>query len=376
MILIDLFDTDVINTLVPAFSLKPDKEYIVVDKRSRTTRLFKNIVKTIQKRVGTEIIVVEVNADNVDDIDHKLREEVVLGKDKDVYLDLAGGRELLSACGYRYASEKSITPLYIDFKRERLFSVKDNREICPIAHLRIADYLEAIGAKKLKSLHRAPKQEDRARILEMSEIIFRKEESWNKLSRRIAVSTKNYKDHMRFNKSLSFSRDERRLLEDFIRLGFIKASNKTYEYTDEFSRQCLTVYGSWLEMYIYYKAAQLYPEAALGIVIDWIAEDNVDSQDNEIDVLFMKKSVPVFVSCKMRKPCAADVNEVLTLARRFGGRRAKGIIATTFDVERAKNESTGIYKRIRMLNCGYIEIKDFQEKTDAQVFNRALQMTE
>lgn len=376
MILIDLFDTDVINTLVPVFSLRPDKEYIIVDKKNRTTRLFKNIIKAIRKRVGTEITVVTVNANDVKDISYKLRNEITLGKDPEVYLDLAGGRELLSACGYQYALENSITPLYIDFKKERLYSVTDHREICPITHLRIEDYLDAIGAKRLTSYHNAPKPEDRTRILEMAEIIFGKLDSWNVLCSRIMNSTKQSKDHMSFNKNLSYSRNERKLLADFIRLGFIIENRKSYKFADEFAKQCLTVFGTWLEMYIYYKAVGLYPEATMGIVIDWVVEDNVDSHDNEIDVLFIKKSVPVFVSCKMRKPSASDVNEVLALARRFGGRRAKGIIATTFDVEQTKDLLNSIYKRLRMLNCGYIEAKDFQEKTDVQVFNQALQMTD
>ena len=376
MILIDLFDTDVVNTLVPAFSLKPDLEYMVVDKRHRSMRLFQSIVKTIQNRIGTKIVIVEVDAKRVDDIDRKLRELIDLKQDEQVYLDLAGGRELLTACGFRYAMERSVTPIYMDFKKDRLYSVLDNSEVGPIVPLTIEDYLEAIGAKRLASLHSTPNPKNFDRIVEMAEILFAHEAAWDKLCKRIATSTKHFAGPMQFRKDLKFSGEERKLLEHFLKLGFLKENEQAYLHVNEQFKSYLTTYGSWLEMYVYIKASALFPEAAMSVVIDWIADDNDDAHDNEIDVLFMKKSVPVFVSCKMTRPTADDVNEVLTLARRFGGRRAKAIIATTFDVESVQDQSTGIYKRMRKLNCGYIETKDFRKKPDREVFNKALQMSD
>ena len=51
-------------------------------------------------------------------------------------------------------------------------------------------------------------------------------------------------------------------------------------------------------------------------------------QENEIDVIFMDESMPVFVSCKLTDASTPALNELLIAKRRLGGWFSKSIIAT------------------------------------------------
>lgn len=119
----------------------------------------------------------------------------------------------------------------------------------------------------------------------------------------------------------------------FINYGYVeKISHGQYKFKNNKAKEYMTIFGVWLEMYIYIKNFSFFEEAYLGYIIDWNNSDADDTIDNEIDVLVLKKSIPIFILCKMRKPDAMDVYEVGYLADRMDGPKAKEIIATTYKV--------------------------------------------
>lgn len=63
----------------------------------------------------------------------------------------------------------------------------------------------------------------------------------------------------------------------------------------------------------YIKCQCCFDESHLGYIIDWDSSDEKDTVDNEIDVVVMEKSIPIFMSCKIRKPEATDAFEVVHL---------------------------------------------------------------
>ena len=117
-------------------------------------------------------------------------------------------------------------------------------------------------------------------------------------------------------------------------------------------------------------------EAELGVVVDWYESDNVDTQDNEIDVVVMRRSIPIFISCKMRKPVSGDLYEVGFVASRLGGSRAKAVLATTYPVKELGVSPKRMYQRMKKLRVGLIEADNFSRLPAADVLNQAIQMTE
>lgn len=78
-------------------------------------------------------------------------------------------------------------------------------------------------------------------------------------------------------------------------------------------RQYCTGYGVWLELYVYIAAKKsgVFDDVKLGTMIDWNAYDGVVVAGNEIDVILMEQSLPVFISCKLRSADTAALNELL-----------------------------------------------------------------
>ncbi len=397
MIQIDFFDKDIVSTLLPISTTRPDRVIFLIDKNNITGRDSENVTRAIKEMLPeTEVEFEPVTVDDLADIYNKLR-KVIDGIDDldDVCIDLTGGTELMSACGYRISKEFDILAIYVDVRREHVINAETGEVISPVKHINLESCLTAIGAKRLKDSHDLPSPDEFERILAMSELIFSNVMAWQDLCQYIANTTSTNSDHMRLrlpdvDKIGRRHSAIKRLVEAFIEHGFWSriSSGKDdgssgnggikgeYQFSNKKSRSYMTTYGTWLELYIYIKALDVFDEAALGVVIDWYEGDNIDTQDNEIDVVAMRRSIPIFISCKMRKPVSGDLYEVGFVASRFGGSRAKALLATTYPVKEMGVSPKRMYQRMKKLKVGLIEADRFESLPPADVFNQAIQMTE
>ena len=116
-------------------------------------------------------------------------------------------------------------------------------------------------------------------------------------------------------------------------------------------------YGVWLELYVYVAAASsgAFEDVKLGTMIDWNVYDGLKIGGNEIDVMLMEDSLPVFISCKLKDADTAALNELLIAKKRLGGWFSKGIIVT---FSREKQEGTGTYQRCKMLGLEMLDERD------------------
>ena len=126
-------------------------------------------------------------------------------------------------------------------------------------------------------------------------------------------------------------------------------------FKNEQVKRCLTVSGQILELAVASKmiglrdkeGLPLYHDVRVGVVIDWDRPEAADLYRtvNEIDVMAMRGSIPVFISCKNG---FFDVNELYklnTVAGRFGHKYAKKVLVST---ELDKLGQRGEYIRARM----------------------------
>lgn len=155
---------------------------------------------------------------------------------------------------------------------------------------------------------------------------------------------------------------DREILKEFQRLGFLKNlimddnSVKFSFCTLEDRHYCIS-YGVWLELYVYIAAAStaMFDDVKLGTMIDWNAYDGVTIAGNEIDVILMDHSLPVFISCKLRDADTAALNELLIAKKRLGGWFSKGVIVA---FGREKKEGTGTFSRAKELGLEMLDARD------------------
>lgn len=381
VIQIDFFDKDVVGTLVPIFSLNPDKIYFFTDRREMVGMDIKYMTNAIKRRLpNTFVDFISVDIDDMDDIYGKLTTIAKKDQDEIAYVDLTGGTELMSICGYRVSEEFGFTPIYLDTKRRRLNNAITGELVAEAVSIDLTDFFNAIGAKQLSPSHDMPKEEEFDRILSMSEILFDDVEAWQVLYQHLstAAKTANQKLQVRVRPNGKLGTNAvRRIMREFEAHGFWEAEDDDiYRYGNIRYMHYMTTFGIWLEMYIYIKALDFFDEAALGVVVDWRAADDLDTEDNEIDVLGIKRSVPVLISCKMRKLASGDLYEAGYIAKRLSESGTKSVIATTYPVKEEGSQPKRMYQRMKKLRIGLIETRSFKEKTPAEIFNQAMQMGE
>lgn len=121
----------------------------------------------------------------------------------------------------------------------------------------------------------------------------------------------------------------------------------TFTYKNEVVAHCLRDTGIWLELFSYFEALAScsFDDIRLCGVIDWnTGEAGAPTTSNEIDLILTRGTASYFVSCKTGSVSADTLNEIYTMAHRFGGEMPHPVIVTAHDFARL---SPGLDKRAR-----------------------------
>ena len=120
------------------------------------------------------------------------------------------------------------------------------------------------------------------------------------------------------------------------------------------------------------KGNKIYCDALCGVVIDWDGEihtgrESVRDTENEIDGLFVKGMVPVFVSCKNGDVDEDELYKLDCVANKFGIKYAKKILVVT-DLQ--KNYNATLRFRNRARKMGIMVVDSVHKMTPAQISKR------
>lgn len=376
MIQIQFLDKNVVGALVPAFSMKPERVVFLYDTRVISENVMREIRETLTDRMPQVKVQYEsTNMLSFDKIRETLDKIIKSYENKEIQIDITGGSEIMVACGLMVAKEYSFVASYVDFYSETVRNAMTMERMAKIIHVSLSDYLTALGGKLLSTSRYTPQEKEYERILSMANIIFSNEKKWDKF---FAHITHGYSARgvMEFSlDSKQEDKDCRFILEAFIERGYAKKIGEDrYRFASEIDKEYMTVSGIWLELYVYIQAKKCYDEVYMGVDIDWNKRDICESRDNEIDVVVMEKSQPIFISCKMRPVEKEHVYEIYAMSKRLAGCYGRSLIATTSDIRSGKNERNSIYLRMAKMKVGLIEAKDFIKKNASDVFANALRM--
>ncbi len=365
------------HMLVPVFSLTPAKVIMIYDKRQyRQSRLeyFEKAMKRRLPRLTCDYI--NINLHHVGDI-QALMESISAEENGDnIYINLTGASELMSAAGFYVGRLKNMTAVYLNRKDRSIIRVEDLSILAKAAELTLDEYLECLGARQLNNSHMMPKKEMHKSILRMADFTFSHLNEWHALQLYVAVNTSTHGNDL-YIPNVCVYKDRRYnvepLIREFVYNRFLsKNHDGSYRFTSPQAKSYMGIFGIWLELYVYLNLSRHYKDVHFGVVIDWMKQDGRETVDNEIDVVVMRHSEPVLISCKMRKPDPDDVYEIKSLAYTLGGPIGKGVIATTFPVRSTYDNPHDIGVRMEMMNVGLIEVSDFKEKDPEKVLKEAI----
>ena len=178
-------------------------------------------------------------------------------------------------------------------------------------------------------------------------------------------------EDMVFHRDIVEALYDSKLLTDY----FYDENELRLTYKNPQVKRCLTKAGQALEMIVYLAALQakdeqgpVYHDVLNGVCIDW---DGVISQEqgtydtrNEIDVMMMHGSVPVFVSCKNGFVKIDELYKLSAVAEQFGGCYAKKVlVASALDTLGNHAE----YIRNRAADMGIRLIDDVQTMDEQEL---------
>ena len=372
-ILIDFFSSNPLTNVLEYKSLEPDFIYLLINEKDpgniRAEHLRETVISWGRKVTFSITRIKEHRLSEIEEIIKEIIENE-LRFDNTIYIDLTGGDALMIAAGFRVSEQyerSRVIPVILDPKSRSLTSVIDERNICSLKDLSLDDYFMARGAKRFKNDTYRPLKKDHEDIIALGEHIFRMPKEWNKLNRMINHTAVNdsldfeLPDSISVNgENISFSDSMQFLTDKFKEAGFISSlGNRRYRFRDKHVRSYMSKYGNWLEMYIFIKALEIFDDAYLSVEIDWDSAD-IDHTDNEIDVIAISNSVPVFISCKMRDISNYDVYEIGHIADRLN---ARAVIATTSVIDPSSSKGKSLYSKLKSMDVGLITTEDLLDPT-------------
>ena len=378
-LLIEFYDKDVLKNIVAPLTLRPKKVIYFYDRGMQDMVVFSALKKCLTRNIpGIQLEQYPVDISSMDKISRKLTRVIESHKGADCALDLTGGSELMLLAGYQAGTKLGLPLLHTDLMDKSITDLSDDSVVAKIAPLTLEDFIDAKGACFIGESHRPPMEERFEVITQMARFLFQRLTDWKftcsflqtvaarTLPHELAMRSK-WTIHMKNGKTVY---PDRTILEEFQRLGFIHSLRINEPYV-EFTfhsmedRQYCISFGVWLELYVYIaaKTAGVFHDVKLGTMIDWNAYDNITVAGNEIDVILMDDSLPIFISCKLRDADTAALNELLIAKKRLGGWFSKGIIVT-FGKERKGN--TGTYKRAQELGLELLDAADILSEDFSQ----------
>ncbi|MFV0314861.1 MAG: Card1-like endonuclease domain-containing protein [Anaerotignum sp.] len=371
-ILIEFYDKDVLKNIVAPLTLRPKKVIFFYDRGMQDILAFTSIKKCLERNIPeikVEQYPVDINA--VDKIFH----QIVRIFDANSYvksaIDLTGGSELMILAGYKAGTSLELPLLHTDLINKKIIDIADNSLVANTVNLTLEDFVDAKGACLFGESHQPPSKERYDTIKEMARFLFERLFQWKytcSFLQTVAAKTTPNELFIQSKWNIPMKNDrsvypDRAILEKLEALGFIQNlsirdnDDVQFHFSSIKDKQYCINYGVWLELYVYIaaKEAGVFHDVKLGTMIDWNAYDNAVIAGNEIDVLLMDGSIPVFISCKLKDADTAALNELLIARKRLGGWFSKGIMVT---FSKDKNIHTGTYKRAHELGLELLDGTD------------------
>ena len=358
--LVEIFDQEHMRDNIAGCLLyHPDAYYIFVSNQADPRKLIglQGFLKAHCPETEVHLIEMEIRGTN------EIREQVATKMEEleqayeEILVEICGGNPLLNIAVFHHCIKKGIPTISIDYLDGIVSNWQEAEAYAgkfDAIELSLDMMVQLNGGCIEKNMHRIPEEVDYRTILDCADFILQNPKDYMRFSQ--------YLQHCMRNNELRDPLHIRTTKEQVVQNNAVVTANETwfckmekyglitelsmegdmleFHYPSAFAKESLLVTGSWLEMYAYISACLSgeFDEVMESIVIDWngILGEEFDVK-NEIDLLMRKGQTPVFISCKMRKINAVDLNEIKQYAERFGGPEAKAVIITSNEISQKEN---------------------------------------
>lgn len=335
-VLINSLDEHNEANILATKELNPSKVYYIrskddFDKMKVVTEYYKNNLSTI-----------EIKEFIVDEGDNRQLEEIINEvKNKNIIVNLTGGKRINSLILLDLCIKNKITAIYINIKKKVMYEFKDGVNLTDksFEDLDIEDIVKAAGGKIVEDSSELCNKKD---LIYFSEQISKNLSLWHEHKQKLYEASIFEHDS---NEPQKIYIHKENLSEKEINLLNI-ILNKLYEineitYKEEANKVIVNFNNNYLKAFIFKSGTWLeietnklvnkvdeIDESKNGVMFLWNEKNN--SVRNEVDVVAVKDSVPIFISCKdSDKYNEMALNELNVYANKIGGPNAYKILVAT-----------------------------------------------
>ena len=335
-ILINQVDEHNENSILATKEFNPNVVYFIKDNNSeekmKSLRLYYE--KNFKSVKIEEFIVKEGNQQELE----KMIDSI---KDKNILINLTGGKRINSLILLNLSMRNNITALYIDIKKKILYEFKNNIKIYEktFEDLEIDDIVKASGGKIVEDSSELCNKDD---LIYFAEKISSNLELWHKYKQQLYEANIFEHDSNEGKKiyihTEGLEKEEVNLLnkilaklEEMKEINYRKQNDKiTVNFNNDYLKAFIFKSGTWLEIETnkLINKIEEVDESKNGVMFLW--NDENQSVRNELDVVAVKDCVPIFISCKdSDKYNEMALNELNVYASKFGGENSYKILVAT-----------------------------------------------
>lgn len=386
--LIELYDNNTYDNLLAATQLKP-RRMIIVGNRSMNSDDIKSRAGRFyalrNQRIEVQVLKTEDNS-----IDAHV---ALLARVFDEYphsaLNINGGGDLMLVAAGIMIERSNVPVFHYNNRTGEITNVRGCKglvgKIAPIK-LTVAQVLAIAGASIIKSGRVSASElsaETERDVYSVWEILCANRNAWGKntgyfqalempssklkANAPAKITTAPY-NQAQCNIAIMKALENKGIISDF----HVLDERVSFKYKNPLIAHCLRDTGIWLELITYYEALAIrcFDDIRLCGIIDWNThEGKIPSTSNEIDLIMTKGTDSYFVSCKSGNISADSLNEIYTLAHRFGGENPHPIIVTAHDFAKV---SPGLNKRAKDMNVAVLGGKNIVRGTLARQFKQII----
>ena len=408
MVLIECFTQAHVDNIAACLRLRPEKVYMLGKAEAMAAPVNRYRELLAERKQPTRIELCPVDQKDFEEICKAIKS---LLQEEDTYvIDLTGGDALtVMAVGAVLASldgekRKTIHVEKYDFGANAIVDcVNDN---CTISQQRVEltvkEMIRLHGGALIPGAFQVPADCSSEDVDRLWRLASQEPKEWNRemtllneFESRADSKTQVYLPLAYFRDGISnFAEKEqvvRRVLNRFQQYGIISARNLSensleYTYRSPVARHCTLMAGNVLEVKTLLEGREILEngkpfvqDCCMSASIDWDGvlydpEEHVPETRNEIDVVFMRGTTPLFVSCKNGNIGDEELYKLHTVATRFGGPYAKKmLIATELDQKSAMANRAFIQRAWDMDIFLVTDAADLSKEEWQEIFQKAMQ---
>lgn len=335
-ILINQVDEHNESNILATQEFNPSTVYFIKDKDSEEK------MKTLKLYYEKNFPKIKIEEFSVEEGDKEGLEKIIKNiKDKNVLINLTGGNKINSLILLELCIRENLIALYIDIKKKVMYEFKESIIIHEktFEDLEIDDIVKASGGKIVEDSSELCNKKD---LIYFAEKISSNLELWHKYKQQLYDASIFEHDSMEQQRiyihTKALENEEVNLLDKILlklkemkEINYKKQDDKiTVDFNNDYLKAFIFKSGTWLEIETnkLINKIEEVDEAKNGVMFLW--NDANQSVRNELDVVAVKDSVPIFISCKdSDKYNEMALNELNVYASKFGGENSYKILVAT-----------------------------------------------